>query len=125
MTMSPEVRAEYDRVLRAVVLRRGILVSEKPRSFGWMDADYVHTSRCVVTSDRTPDESEWSEFAGTFAESDATRRGIDVSGVSCACGELVDRVVRWEAGPSEMIEAVFEEAFGAVRATRIESEESR
>lgn len=110
MTMSPRARAEYDRALRAAVLTHGVLVDPRPSVYGWMAYDWQHVASCVVSSDAAPREVEWSQFADTFAPN-LQKHGVGLSGVSCACGALVDREMRWEASPSEMTEALFEHVF--------------
>lgn len=109
-SMSPEARAEYDAALRAAVLRHGTLVDRRPDVYGWMDHNYAHAERCELTSTAAPEEVRWSEFQDTFSPN-RERTGTSVSGVSCACGELVDREVRWEASVSEVTEALFAALF--------------
>lgn len=112
MAMSPEAQAEYERFLREAVLKRGALVSTGSTYYGWIADDWRHTSKCELTTTKVPEEITYSEFAGTFATSDSTHHAVEVSGVSCKCGQLKDRKVRWDASVSEVAEAVFELAFG-------------
>lgn len=111
--MSPAARAEYDAALRAAVLQHGTLVDVRPDVYGWVAPDYDHKSTCEVTSSQAPREVEWSQFADTFAPN-LDKHGVSVFGVSCACGALVNREVRWEASASEMTEALFEHVFDRI-----------
>lgn len=110
MTMSPAARAEYDAALRAATLKNGTLVDRHPSVYGYMAEDWEHKNACEVTSSEAPREVEWSQFTDTFAPNE-NKHGVSVSGVSCACGALVNREVRWEADASEMTEALFEYVF--------------
>ena len=117
MSSSPQIQTEYERALRAAVLKHGALTDPESHAFGWVADDWEHKRVCVLTSGQVPDESEWTEFGGSFTDHHPTKHGIDLTGVSCACGQIENRTVRWQAGPAEMIQAVFEEAFGARSAT--------
>ena len=95
MTMSPEMRAEYDKAMMAAAMKHGIPVSRDASTYGWADYD------------------TWDEFVDTFYEGDTSQHGITVDKVTCACGEIgKDRQIRWKADMQEVAEAVFEEAFG-------------
>lgn len=121
MAMSPEVQAEYDKALTAVVLRHGFLVKNDPSTYGWVDYEYYghygknhrpHHLSCPLTATGKPRETVWREFNGTFNDEDDSVHGIEISEVGCACGKLKDRTWRWSANMQEVAEAVFEEAFG-------------
>jgi hypothetical protein len=106
--MTPEVQEEYNRMLRAVVLAKGALTDPGNHAYGWIADDWQHKHNCVLTSEQTPDESEWAEFGGSFTDHHPTKYGIDLKGVNCACGQIQDRTARWDCSPSEAIQAVFE-----------------
>lgn len=121
MAMSPEVQAEYDRALTAVVVEHGTIVKERPSIYGWIDynaLDHIGqgwrtpqgTCALIVPENAHPREDRWVEFAGTFAEDDNSRTGVAVDGVSCRCGQLTNRTVRWDAHVQEVAEAVFTKA---------------
>jgi hypothetical protein len=128
MTMSPEVQQEYDTALLAATLKHGTVVATRGR-WGWQDFDAeCHLGRMgalpgepytpcrlVPAAGEGVAEDEWIEFEGTFYEGDKTHHGVIVNHVSCACGQLTDRSVRWEARVQEVAEAVFEMAFGPLR----------
>lgn len=108
MSMSPEVERAYHDAMRRAVLRHGALIATGVTFYGWIADDWKHKHECELTTTAIPQEDEWFEFDGTFAPS-RIGRGVTVSEVSCRCGKLVNRRVRWEASPSTMIEAVFTE----------------
>jgi hypothetical protein len=113
MSMSAEAQKVYDDALRTAVLRHGALVSRDTR-YGWISSDWNHKRDCEMVSAQKVDESEWYDYAGSFADGEQShiaRRGFDLKGVNCACGYIKDRTIRWDASPSEAIEAVFEIAF--------------
>ena len=122
MTMSPEAQKQYDAAMMAAAIKHGTMVSRNPSFYGWSarpwsgdDAsDCKHMEHCqfVPGSTSAVEEDDWNEFMGTFYEGDTTKHGVIVKGVSCACGEIKDRSVRWQADMQEVAEAVFEEAFG-------------
>lgn len=121
MSMSPKLQAEYDAALLAATLKHGTPLGGG--GWGWQDFDALRhlgrmidpTADCwlVATADLKAIEDEWTEPKGTFDESDRTRHGVIVYRVSCACGLLTNRDIRWDAGIQEIAEAVFEEAFSA------------
>lgn len=109
--MRPEIRAEYTRALGAVVIRNGDVLKVNPTSqFMLYDRMIRHELDCIATA-REVQEDAWYEFQGTFAK-DHTVHGVTATGVTCTCGALQDRIVRWQASPSTVAEEVFEEAFG-------------
>lgn len=113
MAMSPEAQAAYNAALTKVLFKHGVLVDSTPDIYGWMDLDYEHAWECKLSTKNVPVEDRWDEFMGTFSDEDTTRHGIVIHGVSCACGKLQQRSIRWHARMQEIAEAVFEEAFGS------------
>lgn len=109
MTMTSKIHAEYVNVLCAVVLAKGALTDPGPHTYGWIAQDWQHKHTCQLSSTAVPVEAEWTEFGGSFTEHHPTKHGIDLSHVSCACGQVQDRTLRWDANPYEMMAAVFEE----------------
>jgi len=114
MALSEEAQREYDEALRRATIRNGSVLATRERRFGWQDFEAtLHLGQCGGTSELNAQEDFWYEFAGTFAEAgDHEKHGVSLKGVSCQCGELSDREVRWTDYPSAMTEAVFGEAFG-------------
>lgn len=128
--MDPRVQAEYDDVLAQVVIKRGTLVSANESLYGWIAQDWLHISRhreygdgCRIVSYGRPVENEWDEFAGTFEEVDHRRSGVDLPGVSCACGKVENRTMRLDVPMQQLAEGVFMELYGrlAQRVTELES----
>lgn len=116
MPMSPEAQAQYDAALTVVTLKNGLVVRDHPSIYMWTDyplTEHVQSTGCALTATGTAKETIWDEFQGTFYDGDTSVHGLQVSGVSCACGQVVDRAMRWEATVSAVAESVFNEAFGA------------
>jgi len=113
MALSEELQREYEAVLQRAILRHGT-VTNLPGTgrWGWQDYDATsHLAQCGGLSERQVLEDEWSEWGGTDAGPNY-KHGMSLTGVSCQCGRLADRKVRWDDYPTNMTEAVFEEAFG-------------
>jgi hypothetical protein len=118
MAMSERVRAEYEKAMARVVIKRGSLVSEHPNIYGWEEYSWClsdggkHLAKCGIKTDDTlrADEDRWDEFQGTFYEGDTSVHGARVDGISCQCGKVTGRSYRWKASMQEVAEAVFEEA---------------
>jgi hypothetical protein len=113
MSMSPEAQREYDDALRKITLQHGTPLRVNPSFYVQNDYRLVgHAATCGIVTASKPKEDVWHEFAGTFASTDAGKRhGIVVTDVSCNCGQLVQRTIRWEASISEISEALFGEIF--------------
>lgn len=117
MAMSPETQKEYDAALKQATIQHGGVLDHRTSTFGWEDyRASEHLRRCGGVSNEEVEEDDWYEFAGTFAgPEEGHKHGLLVSGVTCLCGELADRSVRWDADRSEIAEAVFEIALGPKR----------
>ena len=118
VSMSPEVQAEYDRILAAVAVRSGALMAPRgDRQYGWIAGDWSHLSQCGVKSWGSAVETTFTQFEGTFAEGTRYRTAIDVADVVCNCGEITGREVRWEPseGLGEVTSAVFEALYRELR----------
>lgn len=106
--MSDHVRDEYNDALRTAILRHGELVSVDPSIYMWRDYNtQEHLRACILACVDIPKSDEWNEFADTFFEGDTRHYGVIVSGVSCECGTIRNRSVRWEETVSRVAEAVF------------------
>lgn len=116
--MDSNVKQEYDALLTEIALKQGALMSPPNlRQYGWIDGDYAHLSSCGVRTWGAVRETEFQQFEGTFFEGERIRHAVDVSGVTCNCGFLTDREVRWEptGGLSEVAEAVFTALYEKMR----------
>ena len=112
MAMSPEAQKGYQRALKAALIRNGSVVEPHPSTYGWVEyGETVHLRQCGGSSEQTVEEDTWHEFLDTYHGSGA-KHGLRLEQVTCNCGHLVGRAVRWEAELSEVTEAVFDAAFG-------------
>lgn len=106
--MSDSIRTEYNNALRTAILQHGELICIDPSIYMRRDySTHEHLRACVLTCVDTPKSDEWDEFAGTFFEDDTRHYGVMVSGVSCECGTIRNRGVRWEETTSRIAEIVF------------------
>lgn len=127
--MEDRVRVEYERILTAAIIKNGMPVSRDGGYYGWGDYeieypnDYEggrHSVACgIAKTGRVDEDAYWQEFMGTFYEGDETKHGMEVSGVSCNCGRITDRVYRWSESPGEAIRIVLE----GVLSEKVESDE--
>jgi hypothetical protein len=116
--MDDRVRAEYEKILTAAIIKNGQLVRTNGGYYGWGDyeGDYGgdfrsprHSTTCgIAKTGRVEEDAYWYEFMGTFYEGDNTKHGMEVHGVSCNCGRITDRVFRWSESPGEAIRIVLE-----------------
>ena len=115
--MDDRVRAEYERILTAAILKHGSLVRKDASQYGWLDGlEYGegwknprHSVQCgIAKTGRIVEDAYWYEFMGTFYEGDNTVHGMEVHGVTCNCGKITDRVFRWSESPGEAIRIVLE-----------------
>lgn len=105
--MSPEAEKRYHDLLRRVALKNGDIVRTDPSIYGWLDYSATkHVRSCTLSSIATPEEIVFQEFAGTFATSDYTRHAIEVNDVSCECGTIRDRALRWETTVADALKIV-------------------
>jgi hypothetical protein len=102
------VEDEYRKIMIDLVLQHGTLVDPFANLFGWVDADYDHVRDCPTTA-LAVEEDSWSEFAGTFAPDDNLIHGITAVGVTCVCGRLTNRRVRWAGRMQDIARAMFNE----------------
>ena len=115
MAMSPEAQEEYNRALKIALIRHGSVIEKNPSTYGWADYQATeHLRQCGGWSLWNADEDTWHEFVDSYAGSEA-KHGLALERVTCNCGHLAVRTVRWKAELSEVAEAVFEAAFGPKR----------
>lgn len=114
--MEEQVRAEYERITSAVVLRSGSVVdTSRSGWFGWADYRVTqHLRVCGVKSHGALEEdATWHEFRGTFFDGDTSEHGLEVRDVCCRCEAIVGRTVRWQASVSDVAREVFAELYRA------------
>lgn len=109
------VQTEYEKILTAAIIKHGSIVRQDASLYGWIsDEEYSlpfrgprHSVECGIASTGLVEEhATWYEFAGTFAEQDNYKHGMEVHGVTCNCGKITDRVFRWDAPVGEAIRTV-------------------
>lgn len=114
--MDDRVKAEYEKVLSAAIIKNGSMVDNRPSQFAWRDYDTEydgpagvrHIYSCgTVSVGEIKEDATWWEFAGTFAD-DHYKHGMEVHGVTCNCGKITNRIYRWDAPVSEAIKIVLE-----------------
>lgn len=132
-TMSPEVRAEYEAIVTELVLQRGRVVMNDPTEYGWADATldvwkrdegpggerlydgpFSHFTQCdAFAIGHLVEDVRWAHFVGTFNPGGPTepRHGVEVHDVSCMCGRVKLRTVRWEGSIHDLAGAVFERLY--------------
>lgn len=81
--------------------------------YGWIARDWAtlvtHLGTCKVDIIHSSyEDAYWYEFQGTFYEGDSTVRGIEAK-ITCACGEITNRVWRYAGGYVELIKGITEE----------------
>lgn len=103
--------SESVRELAAMIVRQGHVVlphRDHLLVYGWTDwEEDKHKRTCEVTADGEPWGIHWSEFEDTYSEN-SEHDGVEVK-VTCACGKLNGRVIRWEARMSEIMGSVPED----------------
>jgi hypothetical protein len=108
-------QAEFQRRIVTYLVKNGSPVSQVPTGTygGYLDWNWreinAHVSKCeLIFSECKWKDSEWSDFAGTFAESQwSDRTGIDVI-VTCQCGYLTDRAFRYTGSRADLLTAITE-----------------
>jgi hypothetical protein len=81
--------------------------------YGWMADDWrevrehlgSHAPGEVTTS--AFKDVEWSEFENTFTDN-SEHHGVEIT-VTCACGEITDRVIRYEGTLGEILLGILTE----------------
>lgn len=118
--MEDQVKAEYERLLTAAILKHGSLVAKDASIYGWLTMDDYdlgprggwknaarHSLSCgIAKTGRIEEDATWYEFASTFDSNDHYKHGMEVHGVTCNCGKIKDRVFRWDAPVGEAIRVV-------------------
>lgn len=111
-------KREYKKALLAAFVKAADVRSEK-RSYystgGGFDYQmtgdvHQHFEQCNVDTYLTamPDDSEWSEFMGTFYEGDNTAYGMDAE-ITCTCGIYKQIDMRYTGTFSDLLQAILRE----------------
>lgn len=100
---------EFHRRVVAFLARRGTLVTtEKYAGVWWKDWDNKVRSHILTCSLDAPKctwkDEHWSDFNGT-GEPDLYRTGVEVT-VTCSCGQVRGRRLRYDGGYAELIRAI-------------------
>lgn len=110
--MTPEQKAAFHEAMIGALLENSSPVDEKPGYYGWLADDwrelYAHLEACGPDYPKCHwDDSEWTEFAGTFAPPEAGEcKGIDML-LTCRCGEIEERAWRYRGeGYAELIRKI-------------------
>jgi hypothetical protein len=106
---------EMNEAVIRYLVARGIPVDNTPGSslyYGYiaLDSQQVrkHLASCELDIPKCSfTDITWTEFAGTFAESDNDCAGLEAT-VSCTCGQVKDRRFRYSGGYAEMLKAITE-----------------
>lgn len=105
------IEERYQRALRRLLIKNGTLVTTRGQGFGWIAEDYEegmkHIRSCGYDVSRLEEDASWTEFAGTFAEHDTYKYGMEMI-VTCTCGEYKDRMIRWDGRVAEAIRDIIE-----------------
>lgn len=111
-TQAPSWKDELNRRIVDYLVSNGSPVDPKPSYYGWLADDYrelhAHLSGCALDYAKCDyEDTEWTEFAGTFAElSDSYMKGIKAL-VTCSCGQVAAREWRVRDGSyAEMLKAI-------------------
>ena len=108
----PSWKAPFRRALIRALVKHGSPVDPTPRTYGWIARDWPAIGEAVtregIDYDKTTyDDSEWWEFAGSFAEPhEGDRRGIDAVIVTLAGNSFR---YRFSGTPGELIGYVLAE----------------
>lgn len=119
-----DFKREFKKLVVETVLAHGIVVDLRASEFGWKDYDaYNHivgkaSSRARHAGEADPAPCSWAPIEETsfqekrvyeFVDTDNGNDGIfiAVGPVSCACGELKDREIRYEGKTSNFIPLMF------------------
>jgi len=103
--------SEYTALLTKFIIKFGTLVMTGSQAYGWIAEDYSegikHIRQCGFDVDKLEEEYDWSEFAGTFADHDDHKTGMQMT-VTCTCGAYAKRAIRWDGRVAEAIRGVLE-----------------
>lgn len=107
---------EYKRAAGLFVLKHGSWRSMRDDHYlvyGWLADDWERMARHLEThaldeitlSDFT--DVEWSEFESTFTDN-SEHHGVEIT-VTCSCGQIRDRVIRYEGSLGEILQGILQE----------------
>lgn len=107
---------EYQRAAARFVLRHGTprdMRDDHYLVYGWMADDWREVREHIESHDPNAitlgdfKDVEWFEFENTFTDS-KERHGVEIT-VTCACGKITDRVVRYEGSLGEILMGILNE----------------
>ena len=105
--MSDSAKAELRALIVSKILTAGSVVSLTPHYYtGWEDyEDTYHLEECgaEVATDTKLEENYVHEFMGTFYEGDTSVAVVELNGVSCKCGQVDNRTIRWKGSIGEFM----------------------
>ena len=105
--MSDSAKAELRALIVSKLMANGDVVSLDPTYYGGWESygDTVHLQECGGTANPETklEETYVREFMGTFYEGDTSVAVVELKGVSCNCGKLADRTIRWKGNVGEFI----------------------
>jgi hypothetical protein len=100
---------EFQAALAQAIWEHGNLVNPNASYYGWRDFDEStgqwHAADCSLGSYSDLREDEWDAFVDTFYEGSTHHYGVAMT-VTCACGKLKDRHIRWDVSVGEAIQQV-------------------
>jgi hypothetical protein len=108
--VNKEQKAAFHAAIVSTIAAWGSLVSPRASEYGWHGEDTgerEHVRECGANpAASTWQDSEWTEFSGTFAEPPFQyRKGIDAT-VTCNCGLVEGERFRYTDGYAELIRAI-------------------
>jgi hypothetical protein len=106
--MSDSAKTELRALIVSKLLTAGSIVSLNPRYYtGWEDYEdtYHIQDKCSVEipPETKLEENYVHEFMGTFYEGDTNVAVVEMKGISCHCGRVTDRTLRWKGTVGEFI----------------------
>lgn len=116
--MDDLVKAEYEKILTAAIIKNGTLVAKDASIFSWMEdeGEYEgrwargprHSVSCgIAKTGRVEEDATWYEFGGSLTgDQDTYKHGMEVHGVTCNCKKIKNRTFRWDAPVGEAIRVV-------------------
>jgi hypothetical protein len=105
---------EFQEAIIRFLVKESTPVGEGDTRWGWIADDYQELGRHLETcSLHIPEcswaDSDWTEFAGTFADPPwDERKGIDVK-VTCSCGRVKGRTWRYRGSSGDLLRAITDE----------------
>lgn len=114
MTMSNDWVERFREALARTIIQHGRVIAKDANFYGWADFPATEHLRdygdnCPIVKHEVPTEDTWDEFEGTFHEGDTTRHGMQMK-ITCECGQIKGRYLRYEGNVGEMISDIITNA---------------